>query len=676
MSKCQLYIFTLTFAVLVSTAIITNRAWAAETEGGFCLVLEGKPSAIVVSADNPNPIAKLAIKELLEHVKISTGITLEVITESEAHSRSKALVNRLFIGQTKSAESAGLELKALGPDAYYLKKTGNDFFIIGLENNLKYSDRSGKNGTLYGVYHVIEKAMGVRWLWPGDLGRHIPNHNSIFLEALQEKVEPKLEWREFRIRHLERQLKKYDPNIERLAFSKKGLDNYYQELKVFLRRHRVGHSYPKIWVTHNSLFNKQFKKHPDWFAMNDKGERVGPTLNVANTELQRFLATKNPDKNPSQPHIMIGEADNSLYCHSPESMAWDSPLPSNWNNYKYRVTSNRYARFAVKVRDIALINRPKDDFLVTMFIYMKYFHAPTIDIDMRGIHGSFCPWFQGINPWYPMSKQSHQFIKDTWLGWKKTGIDLAYRPNYLLGGYVMPHLSTWQTGEMFKFAAENGMRGFDFDSLWAHWAAKGPMYYMHMRLGWDPTLTIETVRKEYFQAFGPAADKVEKYFDYWEDYSATKAKKGGVHYRSPERSHLIYPENAFISAHKILIEARIIAKQDINPVFVKRIDFLVIGLQHAQLAAEFIGTLKHGKYAPTDNENDYLASKNALKRLISFRKANEHYFFSDLIAAADPEYRSLVINNLFDKNFVKNNSIYVPENSWEQWWLRFKLLLD
>ena len=59
---------------------------------------------------------------------------------------------------------------------------------------------------------------------------------------------------------------------------------------------------------------------------------------------------------------------------------------------------------------------------------------------------------------------------------------MAYRPNYLHDGYVMPHFETKQEGEFFKFAYDHGMEGARFDSLTGQWAAQLPRLYMHLRL--------------------------------------------------------------------------------------------------------------------------------------------------------------------------------------------------
>ena len=70
------------------------------------------------------------------------------------------------------------------------------------------------------------------------------------------------------------------------------------------------------------------------------------------------------------------------------------------------------------------------------------------------------------------------------------------------------------------------MVGANFRSYTFSWAAHGPMAYMHHRLLWSPELEIETIRQEYFSAFGPAAADVEQYFDYWENYAATRPPFG------------------------------------------------------------------------------------------------------------------------------------------------------
>jgi len=246
---------------------------------------------------------------------------------------------------------------------------------------------------------------------------------------------------------------------------------------------------------------------------------------------------------------------------------------------------------------------------------------------------------------------------------------MGYRPNYLLGGYVMPHLSTWQAADMLKFVAREKMVGFDYDSLWAQWATKGPMYYVHMRLAKDPAADVATLRKEYFSAFGPAAEKVEKYFDYWEDYSATKARNGGVTWNDPTRAPVLYPPEAFAPALALLKKARERVAEEADPQYLARVDFLQVGLDHARLSVDFIRSLGFKGAIPSSPERLH-AAQEALAQLIKFRRAHEKEYFADLIAASTVENRNIDIDKLVNSKAGESpNTMEKPTVSLDGTWL-------
>ena len=109
---------------------------------------------------------------------------------------------------------------------------------------------------------------------------------------------------------------------------------------------------------------------------------------------------------------------------------------------------------------------------------------------------------------------------------------------------------------------------------------------------------------------------------------------------------------AFAAARVLLDAARQAAETAADPVYARRVQFLEIGLRHAELAAEFIGTLRGGNRAPTDDPARFAAARKALQNLIAFRREHEQWYFSDLIAAAYSENCGLQIDELFDEGFV------------------------
>ena len=173
-------------------------------------------------------------------------------------------------------------------------------------------------------------------------------------------------------------------------------------------------------------------------------------------------------------------------------------------------------------------------------------------------------------------------------------MSLVYGPNYLLNSYATPNVTTRQTGEFFRFAYEHGMVGVNFRSYTFSWAAHGPMAYMHHRLLWNPELEIETIRQEYFSAFGPAAADVEQYFDYWENYAGNRPPVRrsqptipGVLWRDSngfEGTTWRIRRRSTIPAEAILAKALEAARKDPLPEFAQRVEFLQAGLKHALLS--------------------------------------------------------------------------------------------
>lgn len=205
-------------------------------------------------------------------------------------------------------------------------------------------------------------------------------------------------------------------------------------------------------------------------------------------------------------------------------------------------------------------------------------------------------------------------------------MEIGYRPNYFCGGYVMPHLSTHQVGRFLHFAANHQMVGFDQDSLYGHWSVKGPMLYLHMRLAVHPTLPVEQVRREYFSAFGPAAEQVESYFDFWETYSANRT--GGSLY-NPVTAHFAYPQRVFEAPRAQLAEALALAEAHDDPQYAGRVRFLQLGLEHAALVARMVGHLDMGKL-PAADPRRVAEARRAARAVRDFRREHERTYFIDL----------------------------------------------
>lgn len=665
--------FFILFACLVAI-------WSldAVSEDPVYLVYEGEAKAVLITADNPNPVTMMAAEELAGHVLKSAGVELPIMPESQAPSDKK--LSRIFIGPTQAAQDLGIRIDGLEPDAFILRAVSGDLYIVGIEDGSEFDNQSGLNGTLYGMYEVLHRFVGVRWVWPGELGTYVPQNKTIQIPpTLEETQTVKFMNRRFRVNRIknaaeEAESGRYD-NFGGMSFSAKVAQDFWNDTEVYLRRHRLGHSRERTFFGHYfaGWWQKYGEEHPDWFVMHEDGQRgfvdrenaifpehirklfVG--ICVTNTELQQYIID---EAWTGGDLLRLGEVDLRGFCQCPECLAWDGPQPdpseyprSVRMDYTPQVVSDRYARFWKTMYEMAVETNP--DVTVTSFLYWNMFPAPLSDIELGDwFYGEFVPW-TGDAAWYPMARRVDAWVRAQWKGWADKGIRMGYRPNLLHGGYVMPYLSTFQAGEFFQFAYEHGMEHFDFDSLFGHWAVRGPMLYMYMRLTWDHDVEIEEIRQDYFAIFGPAARHVERYFDYWEDHAHTLAEQANQAAEkapddafNPHEGYTLdlfpkhislaptaYPSEILAHGEAILKEALETAREHANDEYARRVEFLMAGLEHARLSAAFIGTTDWGRIP--DDPASFAKAREALKALIDFRREHEHLYISNMVHAAEQE---------------------------------------
>jgi hypothetical protein len=643
------------------------------------IVRGGRANAVVVRADEPCSAARYAIDELLWHVEKATGVNLQVVPESETPAGPHT---RIYIGRTEAAGRNGILSERLQREAYTMRSIGNDLFIVGRDDNGDPLRQDNPDvGTLFGVYEFLERFLGVRWLWPGELGTYVPKTSTIELWSVNETHAPALRFRLMvwsRIRSIVQGGRTLSEADCRLGFSREGAQRYGKALQVLLRRHRMGGRDAKPPTGHafSGWWQRYGQEHPEWFALRRDQTRGHPDKDyahvpmcVSNEELQDFIV----EQWDGESVLRLGPVDRPGRCTCASCRDWDGPQPKTapWfarlvyatdrraQELFAGVTSDRYARFWKTIQEKAAKRNPH--VLVSgSFLYENEFPAPVTGIALnRNIYAEFVQWQDPHLRWFPMPNEALEWIKEQWLGWRKTGIRMGYRPNYLHDGYVMPHFDTWQSGGFFKFAYEHGMEGARFDSLTGQWASQGLRLYMHLRLMSKPELEIKTIREEYFSAFGPAAKTMERYFDYWENYALANRMRFIELYRDVgwrysnyvRRAHAAFPAECFKPAEEILADALAQTRRHFLSEFAERVEFVRIGLEHARLARNLTAVYDGAEAVPADRLEQ---ARKALRKLVEFRKEHEHTYFSDLLHATSfwerPRMNLDALANTFSEN--------------------------
>lgn len=685
---------------IVCWTLLASCAMASASLAKVTIVADGKAAAVVVTAEKPSPVAAYAVEEFVHHVEKATGQRLQIVTEA---SIPEGFASRIFIGQTQAAKKQGIDAQALDIEQSIIRTIGGDLYILGKEIQPDeyhgtrahaepwnpMSTECEYSGTLYGVYDVLQEHVGVRWLWPGELGTYIPKASSIVVPEIDETRTPKLAYRDMGdwsliqvgitgIKYgVEDPLDFHWSNLKedmvrKLVFSTVEAGHEYgKAMWAYTRRHRrfTPIEHPRVPpATHviagvEDWWARAGAQHPEWFAMRADGQRglkvprAGSytPLCVSNTELHQAIV----DAWDGSDILALGEADagGDAFCQCDNCKAWDGPQPTDYPKimgpYKYlpRVVSARYAKYWKAVYDLAVKRNP--NVRVTGYLYHNTLPAPTEPVQLnKNIIGEFVI-YGGYDGWYPMSQEEDQWYRDNWKTWNDTGARLIYGPNHLLANYTTPTVTTRQSGEFIRYAYQHGMVGANLRSFTFSWAAHGPMGYMHYRLLVDPELTIDQIRNEYFSAFGPAANLVEQHFDYWENYARTRPAvgtiEGGDEYGAIEklrRAHghyLAYPPEVFKPAQDILAKALDAASKDANPEFAQRVKFLQAGLEHAILSLRVHDFLDYENQAaqfgdvPVNDPERLEKARQAMQALMKFRHDPANRFVADYISNAMTE---------------------------------------
>ncbi len=635
-----------TALVLAGAAILPAAAGAQVT-----VVVDGEPRSVVATAERPTRTAAYAVEELVEHVRLATGVTLDVVPESET---PEDVNTRIYVGETESALRQGIDVERLPRETFVMRSVGNDLYILGRESDADPLVLDNPDvGTLFGVYEFLEEFVGVRWLWPGDLGTYVPGTATILIPAVRRMERPALLFRHMRIPPHDF----WEGSARaRLGFSPGVALDYDKALRVLYRRHRLGGRDAHPRGDHKAIsWNEYGEKHPEWFVLTRDGRRGNPkpgrphpfvSLCVTNEELQDHIV----EQWDGERGLVVRPVDRPGRCTCAPCRAWDSPQPDRppWfarlmyeddhdRQVFYGQTSDRYVRFWQVIREKAARRNP-DVRIFVMSLYENEFTAPVNDVHLGpSYYGEFVQWRDPHLRYFPMPTAAFEWMKEQWLGWKKTGMRMGYRPNYLLDGYVLPHFETRQSGAFFKFAYENGMEGTDFDMNTGQWAVHGPRLYMHLRLNSDPELEIEAIRQEYLSAFGPAAESVGRYFDYWEGYAVENTLnfiqdlEVRRYAKYPLQAHDAFPPEILEPAVPILGQALGEAAASPRPEFADRVRFLQVGLEHALLTTAFTALHDGSREVPEERVHE---AREALRELVQFRKDHQHLFFSDLAHVA------------------------------------------
>jgi hypothetical protein len=157
----------------------------------FELIADGKINVEIVVPRDAGNVAAYAGKELQSFIKKAAGVDVPLL---DKRGNSKYAV---ILGDNELLRRNGLNVNDLSRDGFYMKSIGNDVFIAGMDSkNIdmekvlvnRGGDWSGEilfqRGTLFGVYDFLERFLGVRFYFAGEVGTFIPDMKTLLIPSI------------------------------------------------------------------------------------------------------------------------------------------------------------------------------------------------------------------------------------------------------------------------------------------------------------------------------------------------------------------------------------------------------------------------------------------------------------------------------------------------------------
>lgn len=595
---------------------------SADPAGKLVLVNNGTSVAPIVIYQDAPMLTREVADVLADYVEKTSGARPEVIEGEPDPIPDHAI----WVGYQPVLDKLfpDLDLAFHHPEEILVAANANHLLIAGRDvwdpDNPIGQARGGKPlpgvqreyGTINAVYTFIRDGLGVRWLWPGDLGEDLLEQRTLAFTPFEHRHHPQIRMRDniFRYSGFGYGGSPYGVSEDWVRAQRLQLDS--------LEGNIGGHAFTDWW-------ERFHETNPEYFALQPDGTRSLSTLpkrvkvchsNPAVWEQWVEDTAALIEANPSWTVFDASPNDGgySGHCVCDACQAWDHPdgmkVWTRWASTGKEVVaqSDRQVTFANKVARMLAERYPERNDMVGMLAYGTWRSPPVEAVPDENVAIiNVANIFWGLDA----TNKDGSLRSDWFAEWGATGAKQIWRPNTgAPAGWNcgLPDIPIGRIVEAMQFVAEQGCIGIFIDSVWEIWSTQGPLYYAMAHVAWDPAVDWQAVMDDYYQrGFGPAAPEVKAYWTLLEESRNRKVDE----YPGESNGYAeVYNEDFFRTAYDLLDRAA--AKAEGAPAkYKERIAFVRVGLDHTRILAELRDL--SGQMLLTDGKDEAIAEATRAK---------------------------------------------------------------
>lgn len=481
------------------------------------IVRDGQATSLIVVDSKAEDSVLFAAKELQKYIQKTSGAEIPIKNIPSPDDKNKTII---YLGKNIDG------MKELSADGFRIFAKDKSLFISGkdsiavfgaphpMRKSESYSEelklsRYGETGTLFGVYHFLEKYCGTRWYMPGELGEVVPRCSTITVpDDLSIAINLDFEYR----------------FLYNCDFPKD------KDGALWNRRAGYGASCP-VPINHSFHYlNKFAKDHPEYFALIDGDKRdinISSSLGnlcLSNPEVaDRFVELIDDyfNKNPGQYIFPVMPNDVIRVCECPACQAQinlKAPAGGKHSDYVWN--------FVDKVAKRIYILHP--DKFIGCACYGEYLLPPSRKLSPN-IVIQFCAACRNFSD--PKTKKHYTDLMNQWeTTVEKKNIYYWDYYNWLYGGgsllknvpVAFPHIIS----DNLKFLKGKIKGEFIEAENWDSDNKEKKIYYpalTHLnwyitaKLLWNADANVDNLLDDYYKNFyGPAQKEMKEFWTFAE----------------------------------------------------------------------------------------------------------------------------------------------------------------